>query len=100
MTDGLKVVSSYQFSLESQKVLREAANADGECIAHAEEFQARLQQAAVVCANWMPVKCRELAPHLRWLQCPSAGGDGLGPTGVLDPGGGVVGTTAARLHRA
>ena len=27
MTDGLKVVSTYQFSPESQKVLREAANA-------------------------------------------------------------------------
>src|SRR5438270_5367353 len=100
MTDGLKVVSSYQFSLESQEVLREAANADVECIAHAEEFQARLQQADVVCSNWMPVKWRELAPHLHWLQCSSAGVDGLRPTGVLDPDSGVVVTTATGIHAA
>src|SRR3989440_3868626 len=100
MTDGLKVVSSYQFSPESQKVLHEAANADVECIAHAEEFQSRLQQADVVCSNWMPVKWRELAPHLHWLQCSSAGVDGLRPTGVLDPDSGVVVTTATGIHAA
>ena len=100
MTDGLKVVSSYQFSPESQKVLHEAANADVECIAHAEEFQTRLQQADVACSYWMPVKWRELAPHLRWLQCSSAGVDGLRPTGVLDPDSGVVVTTATGIHAA
>src|SRR6266699_3881968 len=98
MTDGLKVVSSYQFSLESQKVLREAANADVECIAHAEEFQTRLQQADVVCSSWMPANWRQLAPHLRWLQCSSAGVDGLRPTGVLDTDSGVIVTTATGIH--
>src|SRR5213080_1681447 len=98
MTDGLKVVSTYQFSPESQKVLREAANADVMCIARAEEFQTHLQQADVVCSYWLPVKWRELAPHLRWLQCSSAGVDGLRPTGVLDPDSGVVVTTATGIH--
>ena len=100
MADSLKVVSTYQFSPQSQEVLREAANADVECIAHAEEFQARLQQADVVCSNWMPVKWRELAPHLRWLQYSGAGVDGLRPTGVLDPDSGVVVTTATGIHAA
>ncbi len=98
MTDGLKVVSSFQFSPESQKILREAANADVVCLARAEEFQTHLREAEIVCSYWMPVHWRELAPHLRWLQCASAGVDGLRPTGVLDSDSGVIITTATGIH--
>ena len=98
MTDGLKVVSTFQFSPESQQVLREAANADVVCIARTEEFITRLGEADVVCSYWMPDNWRVLAPHLRWLQCAGAGVDGLQPTGVLDPDSGVIVTTATGIH--
>lgn len=98
MTDGLKVVSTFQFSPESQQVLREAANGDVVCITRTEEFVTRLGEADVVCSYWMPDNWRALAPHLRWLQCSGAGVDGLQPTGVLDSDSGVIVTTATGIH--
>ena len=100
MTDGLKVISTFQFSSASQEVLREAANTEVACITRADEFLSRLQEAEIICSYWMPVNWRHLAPHLRWLQCSGAGVDGLLPTGVLDPNCGVIVTTAAGIHAA
>jgi phosphoglycerate dehydrogenase-like enzyme len=98
MTGGLKVVSSFQFSPESQEVLRRAANADVLCISRSEEFLERLSEAEIACSYWMPKNWRALAPHLRWLQCSGAGVDGLRPTGVLDTDSGVIVTTATGIH--
>jgi len=100
MTDGLKVVSTFQFSPTSQQILREAAGEEAEvlCITRTEEFLNRLQEAEIVCSYWMPNNWRTLAPHLRWLQCSGAGVDGLLPTGVLDPQSGVTVTTATGIH--
>lgn len=98
MTDGLKVVSTFPFSPESQKILSEAAKADVVCITRAEEFQTRLREAEIVCSYWMPNNWRELAPHLCWLQCSGAGVNGLRPTGVLDSDSGVIITTATGIH--
>src|SRR6266567_3731838 len=98
MTDGLKVISTFQFSPTSQEVLREAANTEVACITRTDEFLSRLQEAEIICSYWMPANWRQLAPHLRWLQCSSAGVDGLLPTGVLDPDSGVIVTTATGIH--
>jgi phosphoglycerate dehydrogenase-like enzyme len=98
MIDGLKVVSTFQFSPESQEALRRAANAEVLCITRSEEFLQRLREAEIVCSYWMPNNWRELAPHLRWLQCAGAGVDGLRPTGVLDKDSGVIVTTATGIH--
>jgi len=100
MTDGLKVISTFQFSPTSQEVLREAANTEVACITRTDEFLSRLQEAEIICSYWMPTNWRQLAPHLRWLQCSSAGVDGLLPTGVLDPDSGVIVTTATGIHAA
>jgi len=98
MTDGLKVISTFQFSPASQEVLRQAAKAEVVCITRTDEFLGRLQEAEVICSYWMPANWRQLALRLRWLQCSGAGVDGLLPTGVLDPDSGVIVTTATGIH--
>ena len=98
MTDGLKVISTFQFAPASQEVLREAAEAEVLCITRTDEFLARLPEAEIICSYWMPANWRQLAPHLHWLQCSSAGVDGLLPTGVLDADSGVIVTTATGVH--
>jgi len=100
MTDGLKVVSTFQFFPGSRKVLQEAAGAEIVCVASTQEFIARLREAEVLCAEKMPDNIRELAPKLRWLQYPGAGVDGLWPTGLLRPESDVIITTAAGIHAA
>src|SRR3989449_4845423 len=100
MTDGLKVISTFQFSPASQEVLRQAAKAEVVCITRTDEFLGRLQEAEVICSYWMPANWRQLALRLRWLQCSGAGVDGLLPTGVLDPDSGVIVTTATGIHAA
>ena len=98
MTDGLKVISTFQFAPASQEVLREAAEAEVLCITRTDEFLARLPEAEIICSYWMPANWRQLAPHLHWLQCSGAGVDGLLPTGVLDADSGVIVTTATGVH--
>ena len=98
MTDGLKVISTFQFAPASQEVLREAVNAEVICITRTDEFLARLPEAEIICTYWLPANWRQLAPYLRWLQCSGAGVDGLLPTGVLDPDSGVIVTTATGIH--
>src|SRR5437588_10959454 len=98
MTDGLKVISTFQFSPTSQEVLRAAANTEVACITRADELLSRLQEAEIICSYWMPVNWRQLAPHFRWLQCSGAGVDGLQPTWVLHPDSGLILTTAAGFH--
>jgi phosphoglycerate dehydrogenase-like enzyme len=98
MTDGLKVISTFQFAPASQEVLREAAKAEVLCIARTDEFLARLPEAEIICSYWMPANWRQLAPHLHWLQCSGAGVDGLLPTGVLDADSEVIVTTATGVH--
>lgn len=92
------VVSAYQFSRTSRALLQEAANAEVICITRAEEFLSRLRDAEIVCSYWMPDNWRELAPHLRWLQCSGAGVDALLLTGILDADSGVLVTTATGIH--
>jgi phosphoglycerate dehydrogenase-like enzyme len=98
MTDGLKVVSTFQFSPASREILREAAHTEILCITRTEEFLVRLHEAEIICSYWMPNNWRELAPKLHWLQCSGAGVDGLLPTGVLNPDSGVIVTTATGIH--
>lgn len=95
---GLNVVSTFQFSPESQGLLREAAEGEVVCISRAEEFLTRLPDADVVCSYWMPNNWRESAQRLKWLQCSGAGVDGLQPTGLLDVESQVIVTTAAGIH--
>jgi len=98
MTVGLRVISTFQFSKASQSALQEAANAEVFCITNNEEFLSRLKDAEVLCSYSIPEDWRALAPHLRWLQVPGAGVDGLQPTGILDAGSNVVVTTAVGIH--
>src|SRR5947207_15875745 len=100
MTDGLKVISTFQFSPTSQEVLREAANTEVACITRTDEFLSRLQEAEIICSYWMPANWRQLALHLRSPQCSSAGVDGLLSSWVLDPDSVVIVTNATALHAA
>lgn len=68
------------------------------CVIRDEEFRQDLQRAEIVCAYNLPENWRELAPHLRWLQYPGAGVDGLAPTGLLDAESGIIVTTASGIH--
>jgi phosphoglycerate dehydrogenase-like enzyme len=92
------VMSTYQFSPESQERLQAAAGTEVICIKSAEDFIARLPEAEVVCSYWMPREWRSHAASLRWLQGSGAGIDGLAPTGVLDAESGVIVTTANGIH--
>lgn len=100
MADGLNVVSTFQFSAESQARLHEAAQAEVLCISSTDEFLARLPETEVLCSYWVPDNWRELAPHLRWLQCSGAGVDGLEQTGILETNSGISVTTAVGVHGA
>jgi phosphoglycerate dehydrogenase-like enzyme len=98
MTANLKVISTYQFSPISQEMISAAARAQLLCIANAEEFQACLREAEIICSNWLPDDWRELAPNLRWLQYSEAGIDALQPTGILQAESGVIVTTAVGIN--
>src|ERR1700730_16658747 len=98
MSDGLKVLSTFPFSTESQKMLGEAAGGEVLCTTNADEILSRLREAEVLCSYWVPNDWRILAPRLRWLQYSGGGVDGLQPTGVLDASSGVVVTTAVGIH--
>src|SRR5579883_3289613 len=98
MTANLKVISTYQFSPTSQEMISAAARAQLLCIANAEEFQARLREAEIICSNWLPNNWRELTPNLRWLQYSEAGIDALQPTGILQADSGVIVTTAVGIN--
>ena len=98
MADGLKVISTYRFSQESQAYLQKAAGTEVLCITNTDEFRARLKEAEILCAYWLPDDWRVLAPNLRWLQCSATGVDGLQPTGILDEQSGVQVTTAVGIN--
>jgi phosphoglycerate dehydrogenase-like enzyme len=98
MSDTRKVVSTFQFSLASQAILREAAQTDIVCITNPEEFLTRLGEAEILCSYWMPQNWRTLAPQLRWLQASGAGVDGLRSTGILDAQSNVIVTTAVGIN--
>lgn len=98
MIEDLKVISTFQFSLEAQRKLRDAANADILCITNIEDFLSRLREAEIVCSNELPQNWRRLAPRLRWLQAPGAGVDELRPTGILEADSGVAITTAIGIN--
>lgn len=95
MVDSLKVVSTFQFSPASQQILKEMARCEVLCITDKDEFLLQLREAEILCSYWVPNKWRELAPHLRWLQCAGAGVDDLQPTGILDSS--VLVTTAVGI---
>ncbi|GCE14305.1 D-2-hydroxyacid dehydrogenase [Tengunoibacter tsumagoiensis] len=98
MTDQRKVVSTFQFSLASLQVLREAAQREVICVNSREDFLARLPEAEILCASELPANWRSLTPQLRWLQTSGAGVDGLLSTDILDPESGVLVTTAVGIH--
>ncbi len=97
MTDGLNVLSTFQFSPASQKVLQEAAHTQIVCSTNTEEFLSRLRDAEVLCSYWIPDNWREIAPRLRWLQVSGAGVDGLQSTGILAASDIKI-TTAIGIH--
>ncbi|HEU5380579.1 MAG TPA: D-2-hydroxyacid dehydrogenase [Ktedonobacteraceae bacterium] len=99
MPTDLKVVSTYRFTPTSQQLLREAASAEVVCVTNQEEFIAQLPEAEILCTFSVPTNWAELAPHLRWLQYPGAGVDGLRPSGLLDQHQDrVIVTTASGIH--
>ncbi len=98
MIDGLKVVSTFPFSLSSQAVLREAAQRDVICIASKEWLRTRLRDAEILCAYELPDDWRELAPNLRWMQVAGAGVDTLRATGILEEDSGILVTTAVGIN--
>jgi phosphoglycerate dehydrogenase-like enzyme len=98
MGNSLKVVSTFRFSLDAQKVLRQAAQSDVLCINNVDDLRASLHDAEILCAYWLPQDWRDLAPHLTWLQVSGAGVDGLRSTGILDEGCPVVVTTSVGIH--
>ena len=100
MPTGLKVVSSYRFTPTSQQLLHEAAGTEVVCVASQEELSAHLPEAEILCAFTVPSNWPELAPHLRWLQYPGAGVDGLRPSGLLGQQDRVMVTTASGIHSA
>jgi phosphoglycerate dehydrogenase-like enzyme len=98
VSTGLKVVSTYHFTPTSQQLLCEAAASEIICVTDPEELTAQLPEAEVLCASWVPENLLELAPHLRWLQYPGAGVDGLRDSGLLDQQSRVTVTTASGIH--
>lgn len=98
MTEGKKVISTYQFSEDALAVVREAAGAEVICISNAEELQARLEEAEVLCSYWVPGNWRERGKSLRWLQAAGAGVDNFRSTGLLAPDSGVIITTAVGIN--
>ncbi len=98
MSTGFKVVSTYRFTPTSLRLLQEAALSEVICVTDQEQFIAQLPEAEILCSFSVPNNWRELAPHLRWLQYPGAGVDGLRPSGLLDEQSGVVVTSAAGIH--
>jgi len=98
MTDSPKVISTFQFSLPAQEVLREAGASSMLCITNTDEFLAHLQDAEVLCSYWIPSNWRTLAHNLRWLQYAGAGVDGLQSTGILNADSGVLVTTAVGIN--
>lgn len=98
MPTDLKVVSTYRFTPTSQQALSEAANAEVVCVANQEELSEQLSKAEILCAFGVPENWSELAPHLRWLQYPGAGVDGLRSSGLLDKQSRVLITTASGIH--
>ncbi|GHO92423.1 hydroxyacid dehydrogenase [Reticulibacter mediterranei] len=98
MAEGLKVLSTFPFSLNSQMALRQAAQADVVCVTSSDELRDRLRETEILCSERIPDDWRGLAPHLRWLQVAGAGVDNLQPTGILSPESGVVITTAIGIN--
>lgn len=99
MTSYPKVVSTFYFTPPLQEKLREAAETDVLCLDKDNEaFLPTLRQAEILCAGTVPTNWRELAPHLRWLQAPSAGVDQLHTSTILDAESGVIVTTASGIH--
>jgi phosphoglycerate dehydrogenase-like enzyme len=98
MASSLKVVTTFPFSAESQKLLKEAAATEAVVVITADELSAHLSDAEIVCSYFIPHDWRTLAPNLRWLQFPGAGVDSLAKTGLLEADSGVIVTTAAGIH--
>jgi phosphoglycerate dehydrogenase-like enzyme len=98
MVTTLKVVTTFPFKAESQKLLREAAGEEVVFVNRPHELGDHLGQAEILCAYAVPADWRERAPHLRWLQYPGAGVDALRSSGLLDANSGVLVTTATGIH--
>ncbi len=98
VSSSLKVVSTFPFTLDSQRMLKEAADSESVVITTSDELSAYLGDAEILCSYTISVNWRALASRLRWLQFPGAGIDSLAPTGLLDADSGVIVTTAAGIH--
>jgi phosphoglycerate dehydrogenase-like enzyme len=98
MTDHPKVVSLFYFKQASQEKLRAAANGEVVCLSSKEDLLPALRHAEVFCGPALPDNWREVAPELRWMQCPFAGVDVLRPRSLLQPDSGIAVTTASGVH--
>ena len=98
MSTGFKVVSTYRFTPTSLQLLQDASSTEVVSVISQEQLLAHLPETEILCSFSVPENWRELAPHLRWLQYPGAGVDGLRPSGLLDEQSGVMVTTATGIH--
>jgi phosphoglycerate dehydrogenase-like enzyme len=80
------------------QLLQEAASAEVVCLSSQEELLAYLPKTEILCSFSVPDDWRTLAPHLRWLQYPGAGVDGLRASGLLEKQCPVIVTTANGIH--
>lgn len=98
MSTDLKVVSTYRFTPTSQQLLRKVAASEVICVTSQEELIEQLPETEVLCSFSVPENWSDLAPHLRWLQYPGAGVDGLRVSGLLNKQSPVIVTTATGIH--
>lgn len=98
MRNRLNVLSTFQFSSASLKVLQEAAGAEVLCITSNENLIAHLPEAEVLCSYNLPDAWQRHAPQLRWLQVAGAGVDTLRSSGILDNESQVRVTTAVGIN--
>lgn len=98
MSIDFSVASTYRFTPTSLQLLQDAASAEVICPSSQEELQAYLPKTEVLCTFSLPDDWRARAPHLRWLQYPGAGVDGLRTSGLLEKQSPVIVTTANGIH--
>jgi phosphoglycerate dehydrogenase-like enzyme len=96
------VLTDFQFDSQDLERLSQAVGAHNLIMARDRAaFLAQLSQhpeTEVLCTFQPPADLAALAPHVRWVQLPSAGADGAARAGLVRPNSGVVVTTASGIH--
>src|SRR2546427_46417 len=100
MSNHPKVVSIFYFQPPLQDMLREAAGGEIVFVRNAKELIPALKDTEVACLGELPEAWQEVAPQLRWVQCPGAGVDGLRKSSAFRPDSGIVFTNASGVHMA